>query len=112
MKIKLYIVGSLVFYNLLKELNIFDVKYCNDERGFSDEDSPNFQKIILIFPETLKLNIVKKIFLKKLPSIYFIKDQNFFLSNKIILSNYELKIKIPFEFTSFVEIIKILSLKF
>ena len=106
----LYIFGSSVLFNILKELEIFNsIHYCNN----LSEILTNFSKkkgniVRVIFPEKNK-----KIFFKdNVPTIYISNNNNYFTENKNKFSNFDVGLSCPIDIFSLVEIIKILCTKY
>jgi len=67
--IHLYIYGSKVFLNIIDELNIGYNVSVEEKINFSKKNCPEFI-VRIVFPEKLKLNEVKKFFLK-IYQLYF-----------------------------------------
>jgi DNA-binding response OmpR family regulator len=65
-----------------------------------------------VFPEKLKLIEVKKYFIENTPTIFFLKDRNYFLKNKLTLLNFHQKLFLPIDIISFREILNILITKY
>jgi hypothetical protein len=109
--INLYIYGSKVFLNIINELNL--------NYNISLENNVNFDKknqfnstVRVVFPEKLKLIEVKKYFIENTPTIFFLKDRNYFLKNKLTLLNFHQKLFLPIDIISFREILNILITKY
>ena len=109
--INLYIYGSKVFLNIINELNL--------NYNTSLENNVNFDKknqfnstVRVVFPEKLKLIEVKKYFIENTPTIFFLKDRNYFLKNKLTLLNFHQKLFLPIDIISFREILNILITKY
>jgi DNA-binding response OmpR family regulator len=65
-----------------------------------------------VFPEKLKLIEVKKYFIENTPTIFFLKDRNYLLKNKLTLLNFHQKLFLPIDIISFREILNILITKY
>ena len=109
--IHLYIYGSKVFLNIIKE--------CNLGYNLSTEDKINFNKknnselvVRIVFPEALKLNEVKKYFIENVPTIFFLEDKSYLVKNKLSLLNFHQNLSLPVDIFSFREILNILITKF
>ena len=109
--INLYIYGSKVFLNIINELNL--------NYNISLENNVNFDKknqfnstVRVVFPEKLKLIEVKKYFIENTPTIFFLKDRNYLLKNKLTLLNFHQKLFLPIDIISFREILNILITKY
>jgi hypothetical protein len=109
--INLYIYGSKVFLNIINELNL--------NYNTSLENNVNFDKknqfnstVRVVFPEKLKLIEVKKYFIENTPTIFFLKDRNYLLKNKLTLLNFHQKLFLPIDIISFREILNILITKY
>lgn len=112
MKINLCVLGSLTFFNLLKELEIFDINFYENANDLHDINNLNSQTLLIIFPQTSNLSTIKKILLKNLPLIFVTNDDNFLKNNQFKSANFVTKISQPIDLLSFIEIIKILFLKY
>jgi DNA-binding response OmpR family regulator len=105
--IHLYIIGSEIFFNLLKEL---DPNY----KISQDKDSKyrNQDPIVrIIFVEKLKLSQIKKYLLENIPTIFLSNDKNFFKKSKLHLLDFHVSLSTPIEILSFREILNILITK-
>jgi len=107
---RLYIHGSSIFFDILKELEIFNyVKYFKNLSEMSKEleQKTNDSIVRIIFTD-----LSQKIFFKdNLPTIFVSNDNNYFIENKSKFSNFDLGLSYPIDIFSFAEIIKILSTK-
>jgi hypothetical protein len=107
---RLYIHGSSTFFDILKELEIFNyVKYFKNLSEMSKEleQKTNDSIVRIIFTD-----LSQKIFFKdNLPTIFVSNDNNYFIENKSKFSNFDLGLSYPIDIFSFAEIIKILSSK-
>ena len=105
--IHLYIIGSEIFYNLLKELDL-DYKI-NQNKDFKYRDQDLLVRII--FVEKLKLSKIKKFFLENIPTIFLLNDKNFIKKNNLHLLDFHVPLSLPIEILSFKEILNILITK-
>jgi hypothetical protein len=105
--IHLYIIGSEIFYNLLKELDL-DYKI-NQKKDFKYRDQDLLVRII--FVEKLKLSKIKKFFLENIPTIFLLNDKNFIKKNNLHLLDFHVPLWLPIEILSFKEILNILITK-
>jgi DNA-binding response OmpR family regulator len=102
--IKVNILGSDTFSNLLKELEIFNL---------TDPASKNIKNVIrIIFVDNYNSVELKKIISQQIPSIYLTKNTNLFKKKKLLTSNFEAILSLPIELISIIEIVKILFTKF
>jgi hypothetical protein len=106
--IHLYIIGSEIFYNLLKELDL-DYKI-NQNKDFKYRDQDLLVRII--FVEKLKLSKIKKFFLENIPTIFLLNDKNFIKKNNLHLLDFHVPLSLPIEILSFKEILNILITKY
>jgi len=106
--IHLYIIGSKIFSDLLKELNL-------SYRISQDKDfiynNQNFL-VRIIFTERLKLVEIKKYTAENVPTIFLSKDKNFFKKNNLRLLDFHVSFFLPVEIFSLKEIINILITKY
>jgi len=109
--IHLYIYGSKVFLNIIDELNIGYNVSIEEKINFSKKNYPEVI-IRIVFPEKLKLNEVKKLFLENIPTIFFLEDKNYLLKNKFTLLNFHQNLSLPVDIISFKDILNILITKY
>ena len=106
--IHLYIIGSKIFSDLLKELNL-SYKISQDKDFI--HSNQNFL-VRIIFAETLKLVEIKKYTAENVPTIFLLKDKNFFKKNNLHLLNFHVSLFYPVEILSLNEILNILITKY
>lgn len=106
--IHLHIIGSNLFSNLINELNL------NYSISSADELKYNNQSFLvkIIFPEKLKLIEVKKYLSENIPTIFLLKNKDYFKKNNLNLSEFHLSLLVPIEIISLKEIINILLTKY
>ena len=109
--INLYIYGSKVFLNIINELNLNYNTSLENNVNFDKKDESN-STVRIIFPEKLKLIEVKKYFIENIPTIFFLKDKNYLLKNKLSLLNFHQNLSLPVDILSFREILNILITKY
>jgi len=109
--INLYIYGSKVFLNIINELNLNYNTSLENNVNFDKKDESN-STVRIIFPEKLKLIDVKKYFIENIPTIFFLKDKNYLLKNKLSLLNFHQNLSLPVDILSFREILNILITKY
>ena len=106
--IHLYISGSKIFSDLLKELNL-------SYRISQDKDfiynNQNFL-VRIIFAERLKLVEIKKYTAENVPTIFLLKDKNFLKKNNLRLLDFHVSLFFPVEILSLNEILNILITKY
>ena len=106
--IHLYIIGSKIFSDLLKELNL-SYKISQDKDFI--HSNQNFL-VRIIFPERLKLLEIKKYITENVPTIFLLKDKNFFKKNNLRLLDFHVSLFLPIEILSLKEILNILVTKY
>jgi DNA-binding response OmpR family regulator len=106
--IHLYIIGSKIFSDLLKELNL-SYKISQD-KDFIHSNQNSLVRII--FAETLKLMETKKYTTENVPTIFLLKDKNFFKKNNLRLLDFHVSLFFPVEILSLNEILNILITKY
>ena len=109
--IHLYIYGSKVFLNIIKELNLGYNLSTKEETNLNKKNNLEFI-VRIIFPEELKLIEVKKFFTENIPTIFFLKDKSYLLKNKLSLLNFHQNLSLPVDMLSFREILNILITKY
>ena len=109
--INLYIYGSKVFLNIINELNLNYNTFLENNINFDKKNQFNSTARV-VFPEKLKLIEVKKYFIENTPTIFFLKDRNYLLKNKLTLLNFHQKLFLPIDIISFREILNILITKY
>ena len=106
--IHLYIIGSKIFSDLLKELNL-SYKISQDKDFI--HSNQNFL-VRIIFAERLKLAEIKKYITENVPTIFLLKDKNFFKKNNLRLLDFHVSLFLPIEILSLKEISNILITKY
>ena len=106
--IHLYIIGSKIFSDLLKELNL-SYKISQD-KDFIHSNQNSLVRII--FAETLKLVELKKYTAENVPTIFLLKDKNFLKKNNLRLLDFHVSLFFPVEILSLNEILNILITKY
>ena len=109
--IHLYIYGSKVFLNIIKELNLGYNLSTKEEINLNKKNNLEFI-VRIIFPEELKLIEVKKFFAENIPTIFFLNDKSYLLNNKLSLLNFHQNLSLPVDILSFREILNILITKY
>ena len=109
--IHLYIYGSKVFLNIIKELNLGYNLSTKEEVNLNKKNNLEFI-VRIIFPEELKLIEVKKFFAENIPTIFFLKDKSYLLKNKLSLLNFHQNLSLQVDILSFREILNILITKY
>jgi hypothetical protein len=106
--IHLYIIGSKIFFDLLKDLNL-SYKISQDKDFI--HSNQNFL-VRIIFAERLKLAEIKKYITENVPTIFLLKDKNFFKKNNLRLLDFHVSLFLPIEILSLKEISNILITKY
>ena len=104
--IRLHIVGSKNFSDLLNELDfnyIISNKNLNNNKDFL---------VRIIFVEKLQLLEIKKFFFENIPTIFFLNNKDFLKKNKLTLLDFHVSLSVPIEILSFKEILNILLTKY
>jgi len=104
----LHIIGSEFFYNLLNELRL------NYSISYGDNLKYNNQGFLvrIIFPEKLPVLEIKKYLSENIPTIFLLKNKDYFKKNNLNLLEFHLSLFVPLEIISFKEIINILITKY
>jgi DNA-binding response OmpR family regulator len=106
--INLHIVGSDIFVNLLGELQLnYNLSF---DSNLAINKKTDFVRIV--FPENLKLIDRNKYLSENIPTIFLLKDKDYFKKNKISLLQFHVSLVLPIEFLSFIEIINIIITKY
>ncbi len=106
--INLHIVGSDIFVNLLRELELnYNVSF---DSNLAINKKTDFVRIV--FFQDLKLIDRNKYLSENIPTIFLLKDKDYFKKNKISLLQFHMSLVLPIEFLSFIEIINILITKY
>jgi DNA-binding response OmpR family regulator len=106
--INLHIAGSDIFVNLLRELELnYNVSF---DSNLAINKKTDFVRIV--FPQDLKLIDRNKYLFENIPTIFLLKDKDYFKKNKISLLQFHVSLVLPIEFLSFIEIINILVTKY
>jgi DNA-binding response OmpR family regulator len=106
--IHLHILGSELFCNLLREL---DLNYkINLSKNYKNNDQHSV--ISIIFPEKLQLPEVKKYISKDIPIVFLLNNKDYFKKNNLVLQNFHTLLTLPVEIISFKEILNILVTKY
>ena len=106
--INLHIVGSDIFVNLLSELELnYNVSF---DGNLAINKKTDFVRIV--FPQDLKLIGRNKYLSENIPTIFLLKDKDYFKKNKISLLQFHVSLVLPIEFLSFIEIINIIITKY
>ena len=106
--IHLYIIGSKIFSDLLKELDL-SYKISHDKDFI--HNNQNFL-IRIIFVEKLKLAKIKKYITENVPTIFLLNDKNFLKKNNLHLLDFHVSLFLPIEISSLKEILNILITKY
>lgn len=104
----LHIIGSDLFSNLLNELNL------NYSISFGDNLKYNNQSFLvrIIFPEELNVLEIRKYLSDNTPTIFLLKNKDYFKKNNLNLLEFHLSLFVPVEIISLREIINILLIKY
>ena len=106
--IHLHIIGSKTFTSLLNELD-FDYSITSGENlSYNNRDF----LVRIIFVDSLQLSEVKKYLAENIPTFFLSNNKNFFIKNKLCLSQFHVSLSMPVEVLSFKEILNILVTKY
>jgi len=107
-KINLHIIGSDSFVNFLSELELnYNVIF---DGNLATNNKTDFVKIV--FVQDLKLIERNKYLSENIPTIFLLKDKDYFKKNQIRLLQFHVSLVLPIEFLSFIEIINIIITKY
>ena len=106
--IHLHIIGSKTFTSLLNELD-FDYSITSGENlSYNNRDF----LVRIIFVDSLQLSEVKKYLAENIPTFFLSNNKNFFIKNKLCLSQFHVSLSMPVEVLSFKEMLNILVTKY
>ena len=106
--IHLHIIGSEFFSNLINELNLNYSISSGDDLKYNNHSF----LVRIIFPEKLQLIEVKKYLSENIPTIFLLKNKDYFKKNNLNLLEFHLSLLVPVEIISLKEIINILLTKY
>jgi hypothetical protein len=106
--IHLSIIGSVVFSNILNELEFNNI--LNPNVQLNNNDKKILPKII--FAENLKIKEVKNNLLVNEPIILLLNNKDFIKKNNLKLLNFHISLELPIDILSFKEIFNILITKY
>ncbi len=107
-KINLHIIGSDSFVNFLSELELnYNVIF---DGNLATNNKTDFVRIV--FVQDLKLIERNKYLSENIPTIFLLKDKDYFKKNQIRLLQFHVSLVLPIEFLSFIEIINIIITKY
>ena len=106
--IHLNIIGSVVFSNILNELESNNI--LNPNVKLNNNDKKILPKII--FAENLKIKEVKNNLLVNDPIILLLNNKDFIKKNNLKLLNFHISLELPIDILSFKEIFNILITKY
>jgi DNA-binding response OmpR family regulator len=107
-KINLHIIGSNSFVNFLSELKLnYNIIF---DSNLATNIKTDFVRIV--FVQDLKLIEKNKYLSENIPTIFLLKDKDYFKKNQISLLQFHVSLVLPIEFLSFIEIINIIITKY
>ena len=106
--IHIHIMGSKSFSDLLNELDFNYSITSGKNLKYNNKDL----LVRIIFVENLQLAEIKKFFLENIPTIFFLKNKDFLIKNKLTLLDFHISLLTPIEILSFREILNILLTKY
>ena len=107
-KINLHIIGSNSFVNFLSELELnYNIIF---DSNLATNIKTDFVRIV--FVQDLKLIERNKYLSENIPTIFLLKDKDYFKKNQIRLLQFHVSLVLPIDFLSFIEIINIIITKY
>ena len=106
--IHLSILGSVVFSNILNELEFNNI--LNPNIQLNNNDKKILPKIL--FTENLKIKEVKNYLLENEPIILFLNYKDYIKKNNLKLLDFHISLELPIDILSFKEILNILITKY
>jgi len=107
-KINLHVIGSNSFVNFLSELKLnYNIIF---DSNLATNIKTDFVRIV--FVQDLKLIERNKYLYENIPTIFLLKDKDYFKKNQISLLQFHVSLVLPIEFLSFIEIINIIITKY
>jgi hypothetical protein len=106
--IHLSIIGSVVFSNILNELEFNNI--LNPNIQLNNTDKKILPKIL--FTENLKIKDVKNYLLVNEPIILFLNYKDYIKKNNLKLLDFHISLELPIDILSFKEILNILITKY
>ena len=107
-KINLHVIGSDSFVNFLSELELnYNIIF---DSNLATNKKTDFVRII--FVQDLKLIDRNKYLSENIPTIFLLKDKDYFKKNQIRLLQFHVSLVLPIDFLSFIEIINIIITKY
>ena len=105
--IKLSVLGSNIFLNLLNELDFNNIINSNYHKNKNNNIS-----IKILFAENLNIKDVKKLLLDNDLVVLLLSHKNYIKKNFLKLSNFQIYLELPIELFSLKEILNILVTKY
>ena len=105
--IKLSVLGSNIFLNLLNELDFNNIINPNYHKNKNNNIS-----IKILFAENLNIKDVKKLLLDNDLVVLLLSHKNYIKKNFLKLSNFQIYLELPIELLSFKELLNILVTKY
>jgi DNA-binding response OmpR family regulator len=106
--IKLSVIGSTSFLNILNELEFDNILKSKDRFNHSDKEI----LVKILFAENLSIKEVKNYLLKKEPIVLFLNNKEYLKKNNLSLLSFHLTLELPIEILSFKEMLNILITKY
>jgi DNA-binding response OmpR family regulator len=106
--IHLHIIGSEPFFDLLSELNFNYIISSDENLKYNNKDL----WVRIVFVEKLQLTRIKRLFLDNIPTIFFLKNKDFLIKNKLALLDFHVSLFVPIEILYLREILNILITKY
>ena len=105
--IKLSVLGSNIFLNLLNELDFNNIINPNYHKSKNNNIS-----IKILFAENLNIKDVKKLLLDNDLVVLLLSHKDYIKKNFLKLSNFQIYLELPIELLSFKEVLNILVTKY
>ena len=107
-KINLHVIGSDTFVIFLSELDLnYNIIF---DSNLATNKKTDFVRIV--FVQDLKLIDRNKYLSENVPTIFLLKDKDYFKKNQIVLLQFHVPLVLPIEFLSFIEILNIIITKY
>ena len=105
--------GSEIFYNLLKELKIFNNVSLSNYKLYKNNSEHKTNNVVkIIFPENLKIEEVKNLLKEDNPTVLLVSNNNFFKNKKLNLYKFNYMLTLPVDIVALFDLVAILVIKY